>query len=254
MRTLSRDWHLLVDACGAQAHASVHASAVLREFHEAVVTGPVPQSESDQRASGPRADGPLVVLTEAEARELAASYMIGRLPFTAREYRVAEELVAMPRLQDALLAAQLHLTAGSLKTVAALVGQLGTRRSLLPFTEAFVNRSGYGPSGRLELSPNPKLITVLCNNVVPAIAGELLRRGGQAEDVDSASIRAGVVAARRRHIYEVMIALFDRAEGLAAGMVTLSGFNVRVCPAAAPFSSFLEEWLPFYFDYGWCHA
>ncbi|MFI9390804.1 hypothetical protein ACIG53_07975 [Streptomyces bauhiniae] len=248
MRMLSRDWSHFVDACRARPHAPLHASAVLREFHEAVVTRSIPRSGPDPTPPDSRADGPQVVLTEAEARELAASYLIGRLPFAAQEYRMAGELVAMPRLQEALLAAQLHLTAGSLKPVGALVNRLGTLRSLLPFTEAFVNRTGYGPSGRLDLSPNPKLITVLCNNVVPAIAGELLRRGAQAEDLDSESIRAGVIAARRRHIYEVMIALFDRAEGLPPGMVTLSGFNVRVCPAAVPFSSFLEEWLPFYFD------
>ncbi|MEW2317249.1 hypothetical protein [Streptomyces bauhiniae] len=254
MRMLSRGWALYVDACRGQPHTPVHASAVLREFHESVVSGPIPRSESDPKPQNPCADGPQVVLTETEAREFAATYMIGRLPFTAQEYRMARELVAMPRLQEAVLAAQLHLTAGSLKAVGALVGRLGTLRSLLPFTEAFVNRSGYGPSGRLDLSPNPKLITVLCNNVVPAIAGELVRRGAQAEDVDSVSIRAGVIAARRRHIYEVLIALFDRAEGLPAGMVTLSGFNVRVCPAAAPFSAFLEEWLPFYFDRAGGHA
>ncbi|MER8027493.1 hypothetical protein ABTZ78_00730 [Streptomyces bauhiniae] len=250
MRLLSRGWPLFADACRARSHSPLHASAVLREFHESVVTRSIPRSGSEQTLLAPRADGPRVILTEVEARELAASYGVGRLPFTAQEYRMAGELAAMPRLQGALLAAQMHLTAGSLQAVGALVNQLGTLRSLLPFTEAFVNRSGYGPSGRLGLSPNPKLITVLCNNVVPAIAGELLRRGAQAEDLDSASIRAGVVAARRRHIYEVMIGLFDRAQGLPAGMVTLSGFNVRVCPAAAPFSTFLEEWLPFYFDRG----
>ncbi|MFF9362156.1 hypothetical protein [Streptomyces griseoluteus] len=251
MRMLSRDWLHFVDACRGRPCTPVHASAVLDKFHEAVTTESVSRrSESDPKPLDPCARGPRVVLTEAEARELAASYMIGRLPFAAQEYRMAQELVAIPRLQKALLAAQLHLTAGSLKAVGALVGQLGTLRSLLPFTEAFVNRSGYGPAGRLELSPNPKLITVLCNNVVPAIAGELLRRGSQARDLDAASIRAGVIAARRRHIYEVMIALFDRVEGPPSGMVTLSGFNVRVCPAAAPFSAFLEEWLPFYFDCG----
>ncbi|MFJ6903870.1 hypothetical protein [Streptomyces griseoluteus] len=250
MRILSRDWLHFVNACRGQPLTPVHASAVLDKFHEAVATEHVARSGSVPKALDPCADGPRVVLTEAEARELAKSYMIGRLPFTAREYSVARELVTMPRLQEALLAAQLHLTAGSLKAAGALVAQLGTLRSLLPFTEAFVNRSGYGPSGRLELSPNPKLITVLCNNVVPAIAGELLRRGSQARDLDSASIRAGVIAARRRHIYEVPIALFDQVEGPPSGMVTLSGFNVRVCPAAGPFSAFLEEWLPFYFDCG----
>ncbi|MFF3884286.1 hypothetical protein [Streptomyces sp. NPDC001914] len=154
----------------------------------------------------------------------------------------------MPRLQSALLAVQLHLTASSAEPLANLVASLGTPRVLLPFTEAFVDGFGYGSSKRIDLCPNPKLITVLCNNVVPAIAGELLLKGAQAADLDSDSIRAGVTAARRRHIYEIMIALFNRVDTLPSDIVALSGFNRRVCPAAVPFSAFLEEWLPYYFD------
>ncbi|MFD3842122.1 hypothetical protein ACFWWC_38625 [Streptomyces sp. NPDC058642] len=158
------------------------------------------------------------------------------------------ELVAMPRLQSALLAVQLHLTASSAEPLARLVAGFGTPRVLLPFTEAFVDRFNYSSPARIGLCPNPKLITVLCNNVVPAIAGELLRREAQATELDSDSIQAGVIAARRRHIYEIMIALFNRADTLPPDMVALSSFSRRVCPAAVPFSAFLEEWLPYYFD------
>ncbi|MGW3631420.1 hypothetical protein ACWD7F_14815 [Streptomyces sp. NPDC005122] len=249
MRVLSRDWPLLVRACRDRTGSAPRASDVLREFHHSVETRAGRTSGPEHPSPDPRADGPPVLLTTAEARELATSYMLGRLPFTAQEYRMARELVAVPRLQSALLAVQLRLTKGSLESLGGIVTAFGTPRVLLPFTEAFVNRSGYGPSTRVDLSPNPKLITVLCNNVVPAIAGELLRGGAQADDLDSDFVRAGVAAARRRHIYEIMIALFNRVDGSPADMVALSGFSMRVCPAAVPFSAFLEEWLPYYVDH-----
>lgn len=188
------------------------------------------------------ADDQQPLLTPAQARGFAATYMLSRYCYTAQEFRVAADLVAVPRLRNAMLAAQFSLTLGSATSAAALVERLGTPKALLPFTEAFVNRHGY-LSSRINLCPNPKLITVLCNNVVPAIAGVLLRRG--AHDLDGDIIREGVAEARRRHVFEVMIALFNQGPD---SMVTLSGFSLRVCPALVPFSTFLENWLPQYFS------
>lgn len=248
MRILARDWPRLFHACQAPPDSALPASRVLREFYRSAAKENPPSNAPKYTLPSSPDDGPPVLLTEAEAREMATSYMLGRLPFTAQEYRMAAKLVAMPRLQSALLAVQLQLTASSAEPLARLVAGFGTPRVLLPFTEAFVDRFNYSSSARIDLCPNPKLITVLCNNVVPAIAGELLRKEAQAADLDSDSIRAGVVAARQRHIYEVMIALFNRSDTLPPDMVALSGFNRRVCPAGAPFSAFLEEWLPYYFD------
>ncbi|MFD5271531.1 hypothetical protein [Streptomyces sp. NPDC058335] len=246
VRILARDWPHLVDACQARPDFTLPARHVLREFYHSAATEAPP---SNGPRHTPLGDGPpTVLLTEAEAREMAATYMLGRLPFTAQEYRMTAELVAMPRLQSALLAVQLHLIASSTESLARLVAGFGAPQVLLPFTEAFVDQFNYSSSARIELCPNPKLLTVLCNNVVPAIAGELLRKEAQAADLDSDSIRAGVNAARRRHIYEIMIALFNRADTLPPDMVALSGFIRRVCPAAVPFSAFLEKWLPYYFD------
>ncbi|MFG3657088.1 hypothetical protein [Streptomyces sp. NPDC047706] len=248
MRMLARDWPRLVLACQAPPDSVLPASRVLREFYRSTARGDPSRNGPKYTPHGSPGHGPPVLLTEVEAREMATSYMLGRLPFTDREYRLAAKLAAMPRLQSALLAVQLHLTASSAEPLARLVAGSGTPRVLLPFTEAFVDRFRYSSAERIDLRPNPKLITVLCNNVVPAIAGELLRREARAADLDSDSIQAGVIAARRRHIYEITIALFNRTDTLPPGMVVLSGFSRRVCPAAVPFSEFLEEWLPYYFD------
>jgi hypothetical protein len=248
MGMLARDWPVLIRACRARSASALRASDLFREFYRSFEARTVRQRGPEDTSPGPRADDPPVLLRTAEASELATLYMLGRFCFTAEECRMAESLVAMPRLRSALLAVHLQLTAGSLEPLGRLVTDFGTPRVLLPFTEAFVNRHGYGPSPRLALSPNPKLLTVLCNNVVPAVAGELLRRGARAGDLDSDSIRAGVVAARRRHVYQVMIALLGRVDGPHPDALALSGFSLRVCPAAAPFSAFLEEWLPYHFD------
>ncbi|WAZ26568.1 hypothetical protein STRCI_008162 [Streptomyces cinnabarinus] len=248
MRTLAHDWPRLVHTCQASPDSAVPASHILREFYHATERENLPSNGPKQTPPSSPGGSPSIVLTEGEAREMATSYMLGRLPFTAQEYDMAARLVTMPRLQSALLAVQLQLTASSVEPLTRLVAGIGTPRVLLPFTEAFVDRFDYSSPARIDLCPNPKLITVLCNNVVPAIAGELIRKRARAADLDSESIRAGVIAARRRHIYEIAIALFNRADTLPRHMITLSGFNRRVCPAAAPFSAFLEQWLPYHFD------
>jgi hypothetical protein len=249
MGMLARDWSVLARTCRAQSGGPVlSASHLLHEFYNSIGARIAGQRGPEHPPTGPSADAQQALLTAAEARELATTYMLGRYSFTAQEYRMASSLVAMRRLRSALLAVHLQLTAESRKPLGRLVAEFGTSRVLLPFTEAFVNRHGYGSAPRLDLSPNPKLITVLCNNIVPAIAGELLRSGARVDDLDSGLVRAGIVAARRRHVFEVMIALFDRVGSPHLDIVALSGFSMRVCPAAVPVSAFLESWLPYHFD------
>jgi hypothetical protein len=245
MAALARDWPDLVPLRLGQS-PPVDAAHPLREFCSSVEVRGAQRRGPECNSQGVSTDNPRALLSETEAREFATTYMLSRYCFTVQEYRMAERLVAVPRLKSALLAAQLHLIAGSRESLGMLLTRFGTPRVLLPFTELFVNRHGY-QSSVLELSPNPKLITVLCNNVVPAIAGELLRRGAHVEHLDADVIRAGVVAARRRHVFEIMIALFDRIEGSGPD-VGLSGFSMRVCPGLVPFCNFLLDWLPYYFD------
>jgi hypothetical protein len=247
MVLLSHDWPELIRVHCERSGPVLSAADLIRDFHDSVEAGTAQRRGTENLAPSPSADNASVLLTAAEATQLAATYMLGKYCYTAQEFFMAKSLVAMPRLQSALLAMHLHLTAGSLEPLGRLLSGFGTQRVLLPFTEAFVNCHGYR-SSRLGLSPNPKLLTVLCNNVVPAIAGELLRMGASARDLDSDAIRAGVVAARRRQVFEIMIALFDKADTLSLGAVALSGFSTRVCPALVPFYAFLKDWLPYYFE------
>jgi hypothetical protein len=247
MAMLARDWPDLVHAQLERSGTVMNAVDLLRDFCSSIETRSARRRGPEQTAPMRPADGPTALLTAAEARELATTYMLGRYCFTEQEYLMAEKLVAMPRLQSALLAVQLQLIAAAREPLARLLARFETPQVLLPFTELFVNRYGYH-SSRLGLSPNPKLITVLCNNIVPAIAGQLLSKGASANDLDAHTIYAGIVSARRRHVFEIMIALFNRADGPLTDAVAVSGFSMRVCPALAPFSTFLEDWLPRHFD------
>lgn len=192
-------------------------------------------------------------LTKTEARQLARLYMVGRYPYTTQEFRTAAHLTTNRRLRSALLAVQLQLTEQLRQPLSRLAIELGTTRALLPFTEAAVNQHGYDRTSPVALSPNPKLITVLCNNIVPAIAGELLRTNTHEDDLDQDVLRTGVIAARRRQVFRIMIALFNQADD--PDKVTLSGFNMRVCPAATLFTRYVERWLPHHYDRaGSCRA
>ncbi|MFJ1763226.1 hypothetical protein ACIOD2_23135 [Amycolatopsis sp. NPDC088138] len=244
MSLLAQDWEGLVGEWSrGRTDSILRASDLLRDFYERTELRTPGRHQVEQPPSGARTDSSPVLLTTAEAREFSALYMLGKYPFTTKEYEVAGDLVAMPRLRSALLATHLHFTGASAKPLAKLLSEWGTPRVLLPFTEAFVSRTG----ADTHLYPNPKLITVLCNNVVPAIAGELIHRGIPAEALDSGAVHAGVVAAKRRHVFDLTIAMFDRFGSPSSGMVRISGFSMRACPALVPFSSFLEMWLPYHF-------
>ncbi|MCR6490576.1 hypothetical protein M8542_48030 [Amycolatopsis sp. OK19-0408] len=245
MSLLAQGWEgLISERSRGRASSVLRAADLLRAFHETAGSPTPRRRQVEQLPSRGRTDSSPVLLTTAEAREFSTLYMLGKYPFTTKEYEVAGDLVALPRLRSAMLAAHLHFTASSAKPLAELLSAWGTPRVLLPFTEAFVGRTGPGA----PLSPNPKLITVLCNNVVPAMAGELIRRGLPAAALDSRAVHAGVVSAKRRHIFSLAVAMFDRFGGPLSSTVRISGFSMRACPALVPFSSFIETWLPYHFD------
>ncbi|QKW12732.1 hypothetical protein [Verrucosispora sp. NA02020] len=244
---LSTHWRDLVAQCPAgPGGVRPEVGTVLAAFHEALVSGRLgrrpPQSVPD---APPPAESADARLTDAEARELARLYMLGRLCFSDGELRLAQRLARLPRLQYALLATHLRLVAESSATAARLAADWGTTRVLLPFTEAYVNRTGYR-SPVIDLSPNPKLVTVLCHNVLPAVAGELVGRQADEHALDSGVLAAGVEAAIRRGVFSITVGLFHRAD--PPDTVRLSGFSRRVCPAATPFARHCQRWLPFYFD------
>ncbi|MEU6202474.1 hypothetical protein ABZ814_02630 [Micromonospora musae] len=245
MRLLATAWPELVERSRPVAEAAPPTVAsVLAAFHDALRAGHLGAGSAAGRAGA--YDGPVGArLTRVEVRELARLYLLARRCFTDEEVRLAQRLARHPRLRYALLATQLRLVAESSATAVRLAAEWGTTRVLLPFTEAFVNRAGYA-SPVVDLAPNPKLITVLCNNVLPAVAGELIGRNADEDALDAEVLTAGVQAAARRGVFAVTIGLFGETE--RRDVASLSGFSRRVCPAATPFAAFCRQWLPYYFD------
>ncbi|MER5454075.1 hypothetical protein ABT008_04790 [Micromonospora sp. NPDC002389] len=263
LHLLSTHWRDLVTQCRGPEGGHPEVGAVLAAFHEALASGrlgrrppqpvpgtPPPAEPTDTHHPDARDTDACLTdadarLTEAEVRDLARLCMLGRLCFSDEELRLAQRLARRPRLQYALLATHLRLVAESSATAARLAADWGTTRVLLPFTEAYVNRTGYR-SPVIDLSPNPKLVTVLCHNVLPAVAGELLRRPADEDALDAGVLTSGVEAAIRRGVFSTTAGLFH---GTAPpDTVALSGFSRRVCPAATPFARHCLRWLPFYFD------
>ncbi|MFI6780599.1 hypothetical protein [Micromonospora sp. NPDC050276] len=248
MSRLSTHWPDLLRRCPTPDGTPLTAERVLSAFHDSILAG-----EEGWRSHGsspgtaaPREGSLGVSLTTAEARELAQVYMLARLCFSSEEVRIAQLLASSPRIRYAILATHLYLVSQVSPSASELVDGWGTTRIALPFTEAFVNRSGYS-SSVVDLAPNPKLITVICNNLLPAVAGELLRRDADVDELDAEIVGAGVQAAVRRGVFGVTIGLFHRS-GLR-DMVALSGLSRRICPAVGPFGAFCRRWLPYFFEH-----
>ncbi|MFJ5542534.1 hypothetical protein [Micromonospora chalcea] len=243
MSRLAADWRQLVRRCRTTGMAGVPAAhQVFALLHDSIgLDRPVARASDRPRGVEP---GSEVLLTRTEARALARAYMPARLCFADAEIRVARRLARDPRVRHAMLATHLHLVDESSNRAGELLAEWADERVLLPFTEAFVRR-GAPPTG-VDLAPNPKLLTVMCNNLLPAVAAELLVRGGRdADDLDPGTLRAGVEAAVRRGVFSVTVGLFRRTAH--PDLISLVGFSRRVCPAAGSFSTFCQRWLPRFF-------
>lgn len=186
-----------------------------------------------------------LLTSESEVREFAAAYALGRLGYNTREMELAQLVASDPRLQYALLAFHSVVTIQARAVAAPLVQRYGDPRVLLPFTEICVDANRYRSSS-VDLVPNPKLITVLTNNVVPAISGVMARDQVSLDGLNGSLIREGVASAVSRGIFEVRVGAFNRAE--PKDQATLDGMTLRVCPARDPFAQMCQAWLPFLFD------
>ncbi|MET7708526.1 hypothetical protein [Micromonospora sp. NPDC005413] len=248
MSRLAAHWPDLVRRCqGGPDAAPLPAGRILSTFHDSISAGE--ENRGSRRSSpgipAPGEGSPEVSLTTTEARELARVYMLARLCFSAEEFRIAQLLARNPRVRYAILATHLYLVSEVSRSASDLADDWGTAQILMPFTEAFVNRSGYS-SSVIDLAPNPKLITVICNNVLPAVAGELIRREAAVDELDADILADGVRAAVQRGVFSVTIGLFHQTD--LPETVSLSGLSRRVCPAVRPFGAFCQRWLPYFFD------
>jgi hypothetical protein len=195
-----------------------------------------PPSEHD-------AEGKSLILAENDAAGLVEVYDIQSRPYDEDALTIGNELAHIPEMQRAMIQVQEDL-------VEASEGYLKMHPeraagNLENFSEIFVPE--YSDDHR-ELLPNPKLLLAMVNNVMPAIATQLMRRGGSAETVTADDINEGVkIAAKEYKLFQTRIGQFNNYSPTDGTTELQSTFQV-VCPANSLFPNFLTAKLATYYE------
>jgi len=144
------------------------------------------------------------------------------LPYSIETLRFAEELLAKnERLREALLAYHLLLVDYAKKELAERGDEFST---LVPFEEIFIEHNG-------TYVPNIRLLKVMSNNWIPAIAQVMIDRGAMHPDQLKGSdfIIALQNVEKREKQFHLPIFMFN--ETANPDIVLLNGIIHKVCPA-----------------------
>lgn len=94
----------------------------------------------------------------------------------------------------------------------------------------------------VELAPNPKLAKAFTNNILPAIAMELIENDRTVDELEPDDIRKGVERARKAHLFQLDIGEFRRHDE-DDRLVTLRSIFSAVCPGSGMFLNALSKQL-----------
>lgn len=181
-------------------------------------------------------------LSRKDAEGLMKAYRIQERPYTDAELSKADEIMHTPAMQEAVLRFHMSLVEYARGYLAEHPER--AQHSLEPFSEIFVPAPG---EDVLRLIPNPKLIKVIGNNTMPAIAGVLLEAGGDTRDLDGSHIQEGIEIARKLRVFQAQIGQFNAYDAKTDTVDLASIFN-RTCPAMTMFSEALVKQLPDIYD------
>lgn len=195
----------------------------------------------------PTADTPaeddVLKLNYDDVEGLIQVYDIQSRPYNETELGMADQLAQLPEMQTAMIQTQETLVAFS----EDYLQQHPERATgnLRNFSEIFAPE--YNESG-LELLPNPKLIRAMVNNVLPAVAQQLLLREATITEVSEEDIRAGIhVAAKEYKLFQTSIGQFKNYDQIEQTAELHSIYKV-VCPANSLFPTFLTKYLASYYE------
>lgn len=166
-------------------------------------------------------------------------------PYTDQELAMADTMMGIPSMQHAILLFHLRMIKRAESYFVTHPERLA--HSLEPFTEIFIARTD-NIARTVSLIPNPKLIPVIGNNILPAVARLSLERGEcNASAISSSDILRGVELAKSLGIFQTEVGQFTNydAESDSAELATLFA---RTCPAMQMFSHALSEDLPTLYD------
>lgn len=184
-------------------------------------------------------NSPPLRLSRDDATGLTKVYKLERRPYTDHELRVANELARNPLIQATLISFQNGIVDFSKSYLDQHPERAG--HSLLPFSEFFVPTE-YG------LSPNPKLLKVLCNNFLPALAGIMQEKGRlDVAQVVGNDFAEAAFNARDRRVFFAQIGKFNNFDP-TTNSVELDAFVSRTCPGMQTLTKGLSTQIPGIFD------
>jgi hypothetical protein len=167
-----------------------------------------------------------LILHRADAQALMAAYHMREYPYSEHELRLGNSLVGMPRMRHSLLQMQLDLISDAKEYLE--VHPERRVHSLAPFSEVFVPLNTDDES-TLILAPNPHLLKVIANNIMPAIARRLTAEDKSQKDLSADHIVQGILLAAHLKVFQTKIGIFNDGDA-QSGTVALYGMLPRTCP------------------------
>jgi hypothetical protein len=181
-------------------------------------------------------------ISKQDAEGLVTVYHLQDRPYDEADLAMADQLVRTPAMQRAILLFQESMVDFATGYMAAHPERM--QHSLEPYNEIFVPIT---TESETFFAPNPKLIKVISNNTLPAIAKVLREAGGSLEDLTGDHVQKGIELAKKLRIFQTQIGQLNNYDA-ATGTVELSSMFKRTCPAMQMFSEALARRLPDLYD------
>lgn len=185
-----------------------------------------------------------IALDAKDAKEFKLISRIQERPYTNEELTYANELFKDPALQKATLIFHMAYVDYAVSYLAQHPERL--QYSLEPFTEIFVVDETKG-----NYIPNPKLIRVIGNNVLPAVARVMLSEKLEMYDITPSIIQEGVILAKKLHVFQTQIGEFSKRaseQDDQSQIIDLKSVFTRTCPAMNMFTDALATDLPLIYE------
>lgn len=184
-----------------------------------------------------------LTLAADDAAGLVEVYNIQSRPYDEIDLAMGNELAQIPEMQAAMLRVQEGLISFS-ETYLQMHPERA-KGDMRNFSEIFVPEH---KDGQMRLLPNPKLILAMVNNVMPAIAMSIMRRGGTLDSIDETDITEGVrIASGEFMLFQSRIGQIDHYDEETGTVQLESTFKV-VCPAGGLFPAHMKEHLATYYE------
>lgn len=177
-------------------------------------------------------------ISEEDKNAMVEVFDLQNRPYSRAELRMANDIAKLPAMQMAMLGVHERLIGMSeayfKNHPERMTGDLSS------WSEIFVPERH--ADGTVELLPNPKLMRAITNNVLPAVAGRLLERGVDIDEMTTEDISQGaVIASRTYKLLQSKIGLFRQNPGQKT--IELGDITTVVCPANQAFPTFLQQYL-----------